>query len=124
MDGYFNFINQFSSDTPLPLIAAGEDTGPLVRALLEEPAGIKLMGYRAWMTYGEFVEIWSQVLGVKARVTTLPIDDILSSMPGDMEPDIRQMLAEGMANMAEFGYKLREDPVLTQPEKVKTFLGF
>lgn len=76
------------------------------------------MGYREWMTYGRFVEIWGKVLNVKAKVTTLPIDVILDSMAGDMEPSVRQMLAEGMANMTEFGYKLREDPALTQPDQV------
>ncbi|KAJ9503146.1 hypothetical protein H2202_001300 [Exophiala xenobiotica] len=117
-DGSYNFVNQFHAHTPLPLIAADKDTGPLVKALLEEPAGTKLMGYRAWMTFGEFVETWSKVLNVKAQVTTLPIQDILDGMPGDMDPDVREMLAEGMANMTEFGYKLREDPVLTQPDGV------
>ncbi|KAK4944642.1 hypothetical protein LTR10_016076 [Elasticomyces elasticus] len=119
-DGTFNFINQFAADTPLPLIAANEDTGPLVRALLNEPAETKLMAYRAWMTFGEFVETWSRVLHVKAKVTTLPIKDTLDSMPGGLDSSVREMLAEGMANMTEFGYKLREDPRLTQPHKLRT----
>ncbi|KAI1608315.1 hypothetical protein EDD36DRAFT_412667 [Exophiala viscosa] len=118
-DGSFNFINQFASDTPLPLIAADKDTGPLVRALLNEPAETKLMAYRAWMTFGEFVETWSRVLNVKAKVTTLPIKDILDSMPGGLDSSVREMLAEGMANMTEFGYKLREDPRLAQPHELK-----
>ena len=70
------------------------------------------------MTFGEFVKKWSDVLSLEARVVTLPIKDILDNMPGDMDPDVREMLAEGMANMAEFGYKLREDPNLTQPDDV------
>lgn len=76
------------------------------------------MGYRAWVTYGEFVATWSKVLQVNAKITTLPIEDIRDSMPGDMDLDVREMLAEGMANMTEFGYKLREDPRLTQPHEV------
>ena len=75
------------------------------------------MGYRAWMRFGEFIEVWSRALGVTARVVTLPIKKILDRS-GGLEPDIREMLAEGMANMAEFGYKLRENPVLTQPHQV------
>jgi len=55
-------------------------------------------------------------------VVTLPIKDILDNMPGDMDPDVREMLAEGMANMAEYGYKLREDPTLTQPDDVSRCL--
>ena len=101
----------------MPLIAADQDTGPLVKALLNEPPGTKAMGYRAWMRFGEFIEVWSRALGVTARVVTLPIKKILDRS-GGLEPDIREMLAEGMANMAEFGYKLRENPVLTQPHQV------
>ncbi|KAJ9639735.1 hypothetical protein H2204_003528 [Knufia peltigerae] len=114
-DGSFSFINQFTAETSLPFIAADEDTGPLVKSLLGEPAGTKLMGYRAWMTFGDFVKTWSRVLDVQAQVVTLPIEEILKGTPGDLEPDVREMLAQGMANMTEFGYKLREDPELMQP---------
>ncbi|KIW95287.1 uncharacterized protein Z519_03871 [Cladophialophora bantiana CBS 173.52] len=118
-DGSFNFVSQFAVETPLPFIAADEDTGPLVKALLNEPPGTKLMGYRAWMTFGEFVEIWRKILNVKAKVTTIPISDILDKMPGDLDSGVRTMLGEGMANMTEFGYKLREDPALTQPYELR-----
>ncbi|KAF2453536.1 putative hscarg dehydrogenase, partial [Lineolata rhizophorae] len=116
-DGSFNFVTQFHAETPLPLIATDEDTGPLVAALLKEPPGTKLMGYREWMTVGKFVDTWGRVLNVEAKITTLPINDILDAMPGDMAPDVREMLAKGMANLTEFGYKLHEE--LTQPSELK-----
>ncbi|KAF2461169.1 hypothetical protein BDY21DRAFT_279200 [Lineolata rhizophorae] len=118
-DGSFNFVSQFAADTPLPLIAADEDTGPLTKSLLHEPAGTKLMGYRAWMTVGEFVATWGKVLGARAKLTTVPIETILdSSATQAMEPDVRDILAKGMGYLAEFGYKLREDPAMIQPEDV------
>lgn len=70
------------------------------------------------MTFGDFVKTWSRVLDVQAQVVTLPIEEILKGTPGDLEPDVREMLAQGMANMTEFGYKLREDPELMQPSAV------
>ena len=76
------------------------------------------MAYRAWTTFGEFVNIWSRVLNVRAHVVALSIDEVLDSMPGGLDPSVREMLAEGMANMTEYGYKLHEDPALTQPDQV------
>lgn len=85
---------------------------------MQEAPGTKIMAYRAWMTLQQFVDLWGKVLNVRAKITTLPIDEILDAAPGDLAPDVREMLAEGMANMTEYGWKLHEPSILTQPNQV------
>ncbi len=76
------------------------------------------MGYREWTSVGNFVSTWGRVLGKKTKLTTLLIDEVLDAMGGTMEPDLREVLAKGMGYLAEFGYTLREDPEMIQPEAV------
>ena len=95
------------------MIATEEDTGPLVDALIQSPAGKNLIGVRKWMTLESFVEIFGRVLGVPARMSreALAID----KFPEEMREDF----ADSIGYFGEYGYDAgKVDKSIVQPDEV------
>lgn len=101
-------------DTKYPYIAAEEDTGPLVKALVQEPAGKNLIAYREWLTIREIASIFTKATGVNAEVVTLP----RGAFPPTMPADLKVTFEENMAYWNEFGYEGRDDPTVIHPRDV------
>ena len=99
---------------PLPLIAAEEDTGPFVKALVKAPHVRHLIAYREWMSIEEFVRIWARVVGVKARTTVWSFTEMVEAIG----PEFGQEFAEAMAYWSEFGYEARDDLTVVHPRDV------
>ncbi|KAK9359311.1 hypothetical protein V1504DRAFT_470415 [Lipomyces starkeyi] len=110
-DGTFNFFVGVPVDAPLPMIATEEDTGPLVKALVDAPHTRQLIAYRELMNMEEFVKTWSRIVGVKARTTVWTFEDIVKAIGPEFGPEF----AEAMAYAAEFGYEARKDPDIVHP---------
>lgn len=97
-----------------PHVAAEEDSGPFTKALLESPPGRNLIAYRAWLTLDEFIEIWSRVLNIKAKVISLPYDTVMEGVPEELDLELTEMAQYS----AEFGYEARDDPSVVHPKDV------
>jgi hypothetical protein len=101
-------------DVKLPFVAAEEDTGPLVKALVQEPAGKNLIAYREWLTTNELVAIFTEATGMKAESVTLPRGFFPPSVPAELHAE----LEDNNAYWSEFGYEGRADPSVVHPRDV------
>lgn len=66
----------------------------------------------------EYMKIWGEILGVKARFEEISVEEVNRNIPGGFGIE----LAEMMAYSAEFGYDGR-DPSVIYPEDVSVFWG-
>lgn len=104
-------------DVKLPIIAAEEDTGPFVKALVDEPAGKNVIGYRAWLTSSELVQTFTNATGLKAEYNPLSREQALQYIPDDMKPT----LGDNYDYWNDNGYEGREDPTVVHPRDVRCF---
>ncbi|KAJ4206700.1 hypothetical protein NW767_002988 [Fusarium falciforme] len=114
-DGVVQFIGHIEQDVKLPFIAAEEDSGPFVKALLQQPAGVNLIGYREWISAREAADALTRATGLKAEVVTLPKGHFPPGVPEDLKAE----LEDNFAYFNEFGYEGRDDPSLTHPRDLK-----
>ena len=98
----------------MPFIAAEEDSGPLVKALVQESAGKNLIGYREWLTMGELTEAFTRATGTKSELVTIPLDQFGAALPEDLAIE----MADNIAYFNEFGYEGRDDPTVIHPDAV------
>ena len=101
--GKYIFMTAFPGGFKMGLVAAEEDSGPFVEALLKVPAGKNLFAYRAMMSIEDFAATWSEVLGKEIEVKDM------SSMPQPEGMDeetvaFMQEFAETGMFSVEFGY--------------------
>ncbi|TQS33626.1 hypothetical protein Golomagni_06021 [Golovinomyces magnicellulatus] len=113
-ENIYQFIGNLEADVKLPFIAAEEDSGPFVQALINEPAGKNIIAYREWLTMQEFAAIFSDVTGLKSEIVTLPKGQ--SNVP--LPPDLALEFADNWAYWNEFGYEGRDDPTLIHPKNL------
>ena len=98
----------------MPYIAGEEDTGPLVKALIESPPGKHLIGYREWMTGPELVAIFTAATGLPAEYVALPVGEPRGLLP----PALQQVTDDMWSFFNEFGYEARDDPSVIHPSQV------
>ncbi|KAF4458814.1 hypothetical protein FALBO_14447 [Fusarium albosuccineum] len=115
-DGTIQFMGTLQPDVKQPWIAAEEDCGPFVKALVQEPAGKNLIAYRGWVTQEELAAIFAKVTGLKTKVVTLPLGEY--HVP--LSDDWKTVLKETSAYASEFGYEGRDDPSLVHPKDLKS----
>jgi hypothetical protein len=114
-DGVVQFIGHMEQDVKIPFLAAEEDSGPLVKALiLQECAGKNLIGYREWLTTGELASAFTRATGLDAEVVTLP----KGHFPPSISEDFKAQLQDNMGYWNEFGYEGRDDPTVVHPRDV------
>ncbi|KIL96584.1 hypothetical protein FAVG1_01328 [Fusarium avenaceum] len=110
-DGVAQFTTALNPETKFPFIAAEEDSGPLVKALItQEPAGHNLIGYREWLSHNEIAAAFTKATGMKSAIVksdgTLP--------PGLPEDLVGEML-DCFGYFDEFGYEGRDDHTVVHP---------
>ncbi|CAH0003366.1 unnamed protein product [Clonostachys byssicola] len=110
-DNTIRFMTLIDGDLKLPIIAPDEDSGPLVKALVEDEPGKNLIGYRTWATMKELAQALSKVTGLKAEVVTLP----KSEPPVGVPPELAQELSDNFLYWNEFGFEGRDDPTIVHP---------
>lgn len=98
----------------LPLIVGEEDTGPLVKALIDSPPGKNLIGYREWMTLPEMTAIFTAATGLPAEYVSLPIGEPKGLLP----PPLQQVVDDMWGYFNEFGYEARDDSSVIHPSQV------
>ncbi|KAL1585775.1 hypothetical protein WHR41_04969 [Cladosporium halotolerans] len=109
------FASSVKGDLKLPLIAPDEDSGPLVKALLEDSPGKNLIAYRQWMSLEEMVEIFAKVTGLSAQYVTLPAGEPDLPLPEGLKAE----LDDNWAYFNECGYEARDDPTVIHPNQLE-----
>ncbi|KAJ5758020.1 uncharacterized protein N7511_006714 [Penicillium nucicola] len=112
--GVAQFVGNLDPDLKLPFIAAEEDTGPIVKALVQEGAGKNVIGHRAWCTLRELSEAFSQASGTGAECVMLHKGQSHVPVP----PELSIELDDNWAYCNEFGYEGRDDPTIIHPKDV------
>ncbi|KAJ0418798.1 hypothetical protein BJY00DRAFT_302613 [Aspergillus carlsbadensis] len=116
-NGVVQFIGHMEQDVKIPFIAAEEDSGPLVKALiLQEPAGKNLIGYRGWLTTRELASAFTRATGLDAEVVTLP----KGHFPPSISEDFKAQLQDNMGYWNGFGYEGRDDPTVVHPRDLES----
>ncbi|KAL3481322.1 hypothetical protein BJX99DRAFT_218798 [Aspergillus californicus] len=111
-NGVAQFAANLDPDVKLPFIAAEEDTGPVVKALVQEAAGKNVIAYREWSSLRELSKAFAQVTGIEAECIVLEKGQ--SNIP--LPPDLRLELDDNWAYCNEFGYEGRDDPTIIHPK--------
>lgn len=108
------FIGNLEPNVKFPFIAAEEDSGPFVKALVNGPAGENIIGYRGWLTMQELALSFTKATGLRAESVTLPPGEFPLPLPDELKLE----LADNFAYWNEFGYEARNDPTVTHPRDV------
>ncbi|KAL6899924.1 hypothetical protein GGI43DRAFT_423084 [Trichoderma evansii] len=114
-DGVAQFITTMDADFKLPWIAAEEDTGPFVKALVQEKSGKNLIAYREWATLREMVQAFQKASETESEVVVVPRDQPNEFLP----PDVKLEVDEGFLYFKEFGYEARDDPTVIHPKDLE-----
>ena len=108
------FFGHLEGDVKFPFVAAEEDSGSLVKALILESAGKNLIGYREWLTPREIVLSFTKATGMNAEAVILP----KGTFPPSVLVELKGSIEENMAYWNEFGYEGRDDPTIIHPREV------
>lgn len=108
------FSTGVGSDVVIPFVAAEEDTGPIVKALVQEStAGKNVLGFRENTTPKKFQEDFIAVSGLKAEYVSAKDDDGRLPFADDLQLEVR----DNFQYINEFGYD-GGDPSVTHPKDV------
>ncbi|KAL6416318.1 nmrA-like family domain-containing protein 1 [Ilyonectria robusta] len=113
-EGVVQFIGHLEPDVKIPFIAAEEDSGPIVKRLIDEPAGKSIIGYREWLTVQELALSFTRATGLKAESITLPKGEFPLPLPDELKLELQ----DNFAYFNEFGYEARDDPAIIHPRDV------
>ncbi|KAF4631244.1 hypothetical protein G7Y89_g6884 [Cudoniella acicularis] len=113
-DGSFLTLRPVTPDAVIPFVVTQKDTGAFVKALVDLPPGKDLHGVSQFMTWPEWMELWGEILGVKAGFRQVEVDEFFSGVP---EP-LKRELADAYDYMEEFGYT-GGDPDVIAPDQLE-----
>lgn len=113
-EGTVQFIGHLEPDVKIPCIVAEQDSGPIVKALVNDSAGKNVIGYRAWLTMPEVAATFTKATGLKAESVTLAKGEFPLPLPDDLRLEIE----DNFAYFNEFGYEARDDPTIIHPRDV------
>ncbi|RFU72567.1 hypothetical protein TARUN_9682 [Trichoderma arundinaceum] len=111
-NGVVKFIGNLDLDIKFPFVAAEEDSGPITKALVQEPAGKNIIGYREWLTLREFAAVFTQATGLEAEAVRLP----RGQLPFEVPPELQAELNDNWDYWNECGYEGRDDPTIIHPK--------
>ncbi|KAH7193701.1 uncharacterized protein B0J16DRAFT_395606 [Fusarium flagelliforme] len=115
-DGIVQFITALNPDTKFPFIAAEEDSGPFVKALItQERVGRNLIAYRGWLSHNEIAAAFTKATGIEA--TTGKFD---GTFPPDTSDELIGEMADCFGYFDEFGYEGRDDPTVVHPRDLQS----
>ncbi|KAH0578965.1 hypothetical protein H2248_003145 [Termitomyces sp. 'cryptogamus'] len=110
-DGTYVLSLATDPNTPLPMIDTGKDTGYLVRALIQVPAGKTLLGFGSMISWSDYMKLWGDILGLPgSRYEQIGLETAAKLVPEDR--DLGYEIAEGFAFMGEFGFDGGDPTVL------------
>ncbi|KAJ4259584.1 hypothetical protein NW762_007514 [Fusarium torreyae] len=91
--GSVQFATNLDLDNKLPLIAHDQDSGPFVKALIQESPVKSVVGYRGWFTLREFVGTFSKVTGYQTELVQLPLGQFTFDCPSELKIELQENFA-------------------------------
>lgn len=86
----------------VPMYHPRNDTGPLVKALVNSSPGKNLMGYGSEISFDEIARIWSENLGEQVAYHRGTVEFMDSIMPGGLDIELGEMM-EYISDPGYFG---------------------
>ncbi|KAL0769490.1 hypothetical protein CaCOL14_008798 [Colletotrichum acutatum] len=105
------FQNVYHFDSKAAVV--DHETGEYVKALVQASPGMHLLAYSEFLTWPDYVSLWSKTTGVPAVFESITMDDMEKLAPGGFGLEIGEMHAYSM----EFGY-WGNDPSIIYPEQL------
>lgn len=99
----------------MPYIDIEKDAGPYVHALIKAPAPTQILAVSEFSTAKAWLEQWSQITGIKARVEEADA----SEFQGDDPTGLMRGMVETGHFIGEFGFTGGDVEIL-MPEQVRT----
>jgi hypothetical protein len=98
--GKYTFVLSVKYETRWPIIDPKTSTGPLVHALILEPAGTNLLAYdtNSYLSVGEIKDLWSRVSGKEAIFVEVNIEAMHEKTGIPIE------ILDAPGFISEFGY--------------------
>ena len=118
-DGSFLYQTPFEMTTKMPWVDADVDTGKFVKALVDAPAGTHMLGVSEFGTFGELMDVFGKVQGVKARAEHVPAVEFFAKVP--VPDDLRPVLIQLTTFMDGYGWS-GGDPRIKMPKDVNSGL--
>lgn len=112
-DGSFLVTRPVGPNVQFPFVDTDRDTGAFVKALVDTPAGIELLGVSESMTWPEWTKLWGDVHGVRTEYKQVSTKEFYAGLP---EP-LRVELEDSFDYVNEFGYT-GGDPDVVTPQQV------
>ena len=101
-------------DSKIPLIAHNQNSGPVVKAFIQESPGKSVTGNRGWLTLREFVGAFSKVTGYQTELDQLPLGQFTFDCP----PELKLEVQENHAFANEIGLHGGENSGAIHPKDV------
>ena len=96
-----------AGDEPIPFVVP-QDAGIFALALTKLPVGTNLLAFSDYVTWAEYVRLWSEVTRTPATMEKTTVEDPAQLMPGGFGEE----MAEMYGYMVDFGYH-GGDPAVT-----------
>lgn len=112
-DASFLTLRPVGPDVKFPFVVTHRDTGVFVKALVDLPAGKDLLGVSQMMTWLQWMELWGEIVGVKAGFKRVSADEFFDGVPESLKME----LADTYEYVEEFGYD-GGDPNVLMPGQV------
>jgi len=84
-----------------------------VKALIEAPPGKDMLGVSEKMGWEAWTELWSSILGVRARYVQVPLEEYLKDLPETLAREV----GESVSFNTEFGWT-GGDPQILDPKEI------
>jgi hypothetical protein len=113
--GQYEFVLPLPKEARFPIVDPKEDTGPFVRALIEdETPGTKLLAYSegSYLDFGSLMEIWSSVTRKQITFTQTTLEELHERTGTTLE------ILSGAAYLGEFDYCAGVEGVI-EPHQLK-----
>ncbi|KAF7944903.1 uncharacterized protein EAE97_005536 [Botrytis byssoidea] len=94
-------VRNLNLDVKLPFIAAEEDTGPIVKPLVQKSAGENVIGCREWSNLCEIIEAFTLATGKKAEHVLLPKGQSRIPVPPELVIEMKTGLTATSSDMKD-----------------------
>ena len=117
-DGSFILSRTFSPSFRMPHVVADRDTGSFVKAVVDLPPGKNLLAVSEYMSFPEWVDVWSRVLGVEATYKQVSNDAFFENVPEALGEELKV----SFDYIEEFGFT-GGDPDVLEPGQVRLLIS-
>ena len=97
------------ADVVIPWIDVSRDTGAFVKALIDAPAGLQVVGASEYLSARQWLQLWSAHTGIKAAYELTTLEEFSGHDPTGLMREVGELLMY----IEEFGFDGGDPNILT-----------